>query len=230
MKQFLILFFSILLLNSHAQIGIGTNTPAASARLEVASTNKGFLPPRMTTVQRDAIANPATGLQIYNTTTNTKDYFNGTAWISTLATNSALGTPTSATLTNATGLPLGTGVTGVLPIGNGGTGLSTIGTNGQVLTSNGTTANWATPTGGGSGNVLVGSYNLFNAALTPSSGYLRQNTGPYNIADYPTLGAAYAVDAFTVNTGQALATAGAPMIGFGNGLFVTLFTPYLMTF
>jgi hypothetical protein len=158
---------------SFSQVGIGTTTPNASAVLDLTSTSKGLLPPRMTTVQRDAIANPATGLQIYNTTTNTKDYFNGSAWVSTLATNSALGTPTSAMLTNATGLPLSTGITGTLPIANGGTGLSTIGTNGQVLTSNGTIASWATPTGGGSGNVLVGSYNLFNAALTPSSGYLR---------------------------------------------------------
>jgi hypothetical protein len=34
----------------------------------------------MTTVQRDAIATPATGLEIYNTTTNSVNYYNGTAW------------------------------------------------------------------------------------------------------------------------------------------------------
>jgi len=51
-----------------------------SAALEVRSTTKGFLPPRMTTTQRDAIASPAAGLVIYNTTTNVLNFYNGSAW------------------------------------------------------------------------------------------------------------------------------------------------------
>jgi hypothetical protein len=61
---------------------VGTDKTLAvpSAKLQIESTTQGFLPPRMTTTQRNAIATPATGLQVYNTTTNTNDFYNGTAW------------------------------------------------------------------------------------------------------------------------------------------------------
>jgi len=59
----------------------GSNTANhESAILDVESTTKGFLLPRMTTAQRDAIAGPAEGLEIYNTTEKAKQYWNGIAW------------------------------------------------------------------------------------------------------------------------------------------------------
>jgi hypothetical protein len=62
------------------QIGNGTNTAAISSILDLTSTTKGFLPPRMNATQRNAISSPATGLIVYDTTDNEIDYYNGTAW------------------------------------------------------------------------------------------------------------------------------------------------------
>lgn len=58
-----------------------TATANSKAALEVTSTTKGMLPPRMTTAQRDAITSPPTGLTIYNTTTSALNTYNGTAWV-----------------------------------------------------------------------------------------------------------------------------------------------------
>ncbi len=64
-----------------AQVGVGTATPDASAQLEMSSVTKGFLPPRMTSVQRDAIGSPATGLVIYCTNdAELQVYTGGTGW------------------------------------------------------------------------------------------------------------------------------------------------------
>ena len=67
----------------YAQVGIGTNQPNTSAVLELQSTTKGFLPPRMTSLERDAIVSPAQGLIIYNTTTNCIEIYNGIGWLNT---------------------------------------------------------------------------------------------------------------------------------------------------
>jgi hypothetical protein len=69
---------------------IGTTSDITSAKLVVTSTTQGFLPPRMTNAQRLAIASPATGLQLYNTTNNTLDYYNGTSWNSVIAGSGTL--------------------------------------------------------------------------------------------------------------------------------------------
>ena len=92
------LFFSALLafsLSSFAQVGVGTLTPNASSVLDVTSTTQGFLPPRMTLAQRDAIGTPAQGLMIYCTDCGAAggepEYYNGTAWKSMASNSPAIG-------------------------------------------------------------------------------------------------------------------------------------------
>jgi hypothetical protein len=67
---------------NNGSVSIGPQlTPNASSILDITSTTKGFLPPRMTTTQKNAIATPATGLQIYDTTLNRPCFYDGTSWI-----------------------------------------------------------------------------------------------------------------------------------------------------
>ena len=65
---------------TYGSVGIGTTSPNANAALEIMSSSKGLLLPRMTTVQRDAIVSPVAGLILYNTTDNKVQFYNGTVW------------------------------------------------------------------------------------------------------------------------------------------------------
>ena len=77
----LLLVFAI---SAFAQTGIGTTTPNSSAQLEVASTTKGFLMPRMTLTQMNTIASPAEGLMVYCTDCDPKGlyYYDGIDFLS----------------------------------------------------------------------------------------------------------------------------------------------------
>lgn len=80
-KNVLTVFFIGLLLNSFSQgVGIGTIAPHQSAALEVSSATQGFLPPRLTFSQRNAIANPSAGLVIWCTDCNEMQVYNGILW------------------------------------------------------------------------------------------------------------------------------------------------------
>jgi hypothetical protein len=61
-------------------VGIGTNTPASSAKLEIASTTQGFLPPRLGLVERNAISNPVNGPVIYCTTCEELQVYSQGSW------------------------------------------------------------------------------------------------------------------------------------------------------
>jgi len=84
-------------LASHAQVGIGTATPAASSILDLTSTTQGLLAPRMTEAQRTAIASPENGLIVYQTDGNVGLWVYNTStssWTLSTAAN------TAATVTN----------------------------------------------------------------------------------------------------------------------------------
>ena len=128
-----------------AQIGIGTTTPNASAILDITSTSKGLLLPRLTTTQRDAIASPVSGLMVFNTTTNKVNIFVGAGWdeLNTTATYGSIATLDCAGATNAGTMNAGTAASGVTSTiaYTGGNGLTH---NGQVVTSTGVTGLTAT--------------------------------------------------------------------------------------
>lgn len=68
-------------LNAQQNVGIGTTAPNASAALDIVATNKGLLIPRMTEAQRNAIASPANGLLVYQTTAPKGFYYcEGGVW------------------------------------------------------------------------------------------------------------------------------------------------------
>jgi hypothetical protein len=108
--------------NLSANLGTFGTTYAiinASAQVEIASTTRGFLQPRMTNAQAVAITTPATGLQAYDTTNNKNLLYNGTAW-QNIATESWV---TAQGYTNNTGtvtsVATGTGLTGGTITGSG---------------------------------------------------------------------------------------------------------------
>ena len=166
------ILISLLLLfaatSTQAQVGVGTVTPHASAQLDVSSTTKGLLPPRMTTAQRNAITTPANGLIIFNTTNNTLNiYFSG-AWyqFSTSLVPGSIATLVTASPTNNGSLVSGAAASGVNSVVSytGGNGESHVG---QVVSSTDVTGLTATLT---AGTFALGEGTLtYNITGTPAS-------------------------------------------------------------
>jgi FG-GAP repeat len=88
MKQIFVLLICFPIGIAFSQsVGIGTTTPLSSAILELKSTNSGFLPPRMSSTQRLAIASPVNGLMVYDTNTDTFWFYESGKWNELIASN-----------------------------------------------------------------------------------------------------------------------------------------------
>lgn len=145
-KHFAVLIGLLSAFGAKAQVGIGTNVPDASAQLEILSTSKGLLIPRMSLLQRNDINNPANGLLVYQTNSSPGFYFYNNGQWQRLVNNSEL---TSG----------GNGTSGNTILNGNVAPASTIGSNGDFYlnTSNNTlygpkgSGNWPS-----NGTVLVG--------------------------------------------------------------------------
>lgn len=168
----LVAIISIFSFKATAQ-GVAVNTTSAkadtSAMLDVSSTTKGLLAPRMTKTQRDAIVTPATGLLVYQTdNTPSFYYYDGTQWTTLKGATGAIGVQ---------GVQGNTGSTGA-----SGQDVPTGGSTGQVLTKiNGTDYNtqWTTPSVGGGGMTFsLPLVNIFGSNNSGGNGtYFPYSTG-----------------------------------------------------
>lgn len=105
MKKLILIFLLFISVNLFSQ-GVGISeisiVPEVSSILELRTITKGFLMPRMTTLERDAIPTPVIGLLVFNTTTNEFDYFNGVVWINLIPTTSYFAMTANQTIATTT--------------------------------------------------------------------------------------------------------------------------------
>lgn len=154
-----------------AQIGIGTSTPNSAAELDITSTTKGVLFPRMTNSQMLAISSPTEGLQVFNTDANCMYYHNGSQWVSTLnSITSVVNAGTAVQLDNIK-----------IRISTSGARSMQIATVSGTIYISGTAPNLfistSAGTSGSSGN--TSGYTFSNVAVTTSFNYVASS------ADFP---------------------------------------------
>jgi hypothetical protein len=197
-SSFLFLILCIFSNSSFAQVGIGTSTPSASAKLEIAATDKGFLPPRIaltsTSSSSPISGTPDAGLLIYNTATANDVtpgyyYWSGSDW-KKISITSDLGNPVPV---SKGGTGLTTLTSNAVLLGNGTGNLQGIapGTSGNVLTSNGTTWASTAPTAPSTfstditvngARVGIGPGNIATNVVVGKTAFASNTTGYNNVA------------------------------------------------
>jgi hypothetical protein len=104
MKTFILLLFLAIGLAGNSQVAINTDgtSPDNSAMLDISGTVKGVLLPRMTSLQREAITSPATGLLVFDTDKSRFYYYDGSVWKVMVAVSEANAAGTSKFASDAT--------------------------------------------------------------------------------------------------------------------------------
>jgi len=165
-----------LILNVSAQVGINNDgsQPNNSSMLDIKSTEKGFLPPRMNTTQRDAIGLPATGLIIFNSDCNDIQLFNGTGWVP-IGNTGSLSAP-GLISGNASPCVNSTGITySILPV-SGATGYNWTVPPGAIITAGQGTTSITVNYASTSGEICVSAFkNCSRGILTCLDVALVQN-------------------------------------------------------
>ncbi len=160
MKTILSFLFFLATLTSISQVAINTDGSNANASsiLDLKSTNKGLLIPRMTASQKSAISAPATGLMIYQTDGTTGFYYyDGSSWIQSIGVTGAQGIQGATGDTGAQGIQ---GATGPAPSG---TGILTV--NSGVLENPGQLSGDVTTTGAGL-TTTIGASKVTSSMIT----------------------------------------------------------------
>lgn len=164
MKKILFILVTLVSGVTFAQVGLGTPTPHVSSVVDLTSTTKGFLPPRMTNVQKNAIASPVAGLMVWCTDCGVSggiQVYNGSTWTNS---NGTITSPTTNGTAVVSGYSCSTASTGTLTAGVAVSGVSqtitatvtTVGTYNFSMTTNGVTfAASGTFSGTGAQNVLL---------------------------------------------------------------------------
>ncbi len=161
-------------------VGIGTTSPHASAKLDITSSNQGMLVPRMFTMQRITIPSPATGLLVFDTDTNSFWFYNGSSWNNLSASAAWQLTGNTGTDTAVNSIGTNDNIPLKFKINNARAGL--IGTNGNIFWGTGSGGTFA----GASKNIAIGTgalnKNTSSESLAIGDSALSKNVAGVNIA------------------------------------------------